>query len=307
MRSLFLIVTGSHSDFTHKLITACDARSIRMSQIGFFDQRIIKRFWGALAATGTALSLLLIFVTIPETGKVTAGIACVAFLILIYIHFWWTSNNLTEVELKIESTTVIVKVGDIFKQPGLKVIAFNEYFDTQVDDEIISHSSLNGIFIDRHLPKALVDLENHLTAYRFDECEILELNETRATGKKQRYDIGTICVYEDFLLAAFSKFNERNQAYLTMPEYLGFLIKFWDNVNRVYAQQSVSTPIFGSGITRIKEHRNISDEELLKIMLWTFRISEMRFKHPAKLNIIIHKDKISQINLLDIKSARNGL
>ena len=42
-------------------------------------------------------------------------------------------------------------------------------------------------------------------------------------------------------------------------------------------------------------------------MLWTFRISEMRFKHPAKLTIVIHKDKIDQINLLDIKSARNGV
>ena len=92
-----------------------------------------------------------------------------------------------------------------------------------------------------------------------------------------------------------------------MPEYLEFLIKFWDEINRVYAQKSVNVPVFGSGITRIKEHRNISDEELLKIMLWTFRISEMRFKYPAKLTIIIHKDKINKINLLDIKMAKNGL
>lgn len=92
-----------------------------------------------------------------------------------------------------------------------------------------------------------------------------------------------------------------------MPKYLSFLIKFWDKVNKIYAQKSVSVPIFGSGITRIKEHRNISDEDLLKVMLWTFRISEMRFKHPAKLTIVIHKSKMDKINLLDIKSARNGL
>lgn len=108
-------------------------------------------------------------------------------------------------------------------------------------------------------------------------------------------------------MTAFSKFDENNQARLTMPEYLEFLINFWDKVNRVYAQQSVSVPIFGSGITRIKEHKNISDEDLLKIMLWTFRISEMRFKYPAKLTILIHKGKIDKVNLLDIKSAKNGL
>jgi hypothetical protein len=92
-----------------------------------------------------------------------------------------------------------------------------------------------------------------------------------------------------------------------MPEYLEFLINFWDRINKVYAQQSVSTPVFGSGITRIKEHKNITDEDLLKIMLWTFRISEMRFKYPAKLTIVVHKEKMASINLLDIKSVRNGI
>jgi hypothetical protein len=92
-----------------------------------------------------------------------------------------------------------------------------------------------------------------------------------------------------------------------MPEYLGFLITFWDKVNIVYGQRSVSVPIFGSGITRIKEHRGISDEDLLKIMIWTFRISEMRFKHPAKLTIVIHSEKMNKINLLDIQETKNGI
>jgi hypothetical protein len=92
-----------------------------------------------------------------------------------------------------------------------------------------------------------------------------------------------------------------------MPEYLRFLIKFWDRVNRIYAQKSVSVPIFGSGTTRINEHKDISDEDLLKMMLWTFRISEMRFMHLAKLIIIIHSGKMDTINLLDIKSSNNGL
>ena len=53
--------------------------------------------------------------------------------------------------------------------------------------------------------------------------------------------------------------------------------------------------------------RSISDEDLLKIMLWTLRISEMRFKHPTRLMVAIHKDNIDKINLLDIKSARYGV
>lgn len=157
------------------------------------------------------------------------------------------------------------------------------------------------------LPNSTTCLAFFILSRRFEEDELLEVNHKRKVGKTQKYSLGTIFVNNDYLLTAFSKFDDKNRAFLTMPDYLAFLINFWDKVNRIYAQKSVSVPIFGSGITRIKEHKNISDEDLLKIMLWTFRISEMRFKFPAKLTIVIHKDKIDKINLLDIKSARNGL
>lgn len=212
-----------------------------------------------------------------------------------------------EINLTIEESTVVIKTGDIFKQEGLKVIAFNEYFDTQVDERIIAQASLNGKFIREYCDCSVSELDAYIENYRFDSDEIKEINADRPEGKKQKFEIGTICVYHDYILTALSKFNRHNEAYLTMPEYLGFLINFWDKVNRVYAQKSVSVPIFGSGLTRIKGHKIIDEQDLLKIMLWTFRISEMRFKHPAKLTIMIHEEKIDKVNLLELKTARNGL
>lgn len=278
-----------------------------MAKVNFFDTRIVKKFSDYTSTISTIFSLLLIFVDIPTENKITLGIIFLFTLSLLYFGIWLKSNNLTEVNLDVEGSIVTVKAGDLFLQDGFKVIAFNEYFDTQVDDNIISHKSLNGLYIDNHLSGPISDLDQRVLNYKFDEDEILEVNQERKVGKKQKYSLGTIFVNEDYLLTAFSKFDDKNRAFLTMPDYLGFLINFWDKVNRIYAQKSVSVPIFGSGITRIKEHKNISDEDLLKIMLWTFRISEMRFKFPAKLTIVIHKDKIDKINLLDIKSARNGL
>ncbi|WP_228298872.1 macro domain-containing protein [Klebsiella michiganensis] len=212
-----------------------------------------------------------------------------------------------EINLTIEESTVVIKTGDIFKQEGLKVIAFNEYFDTQVDERIIAQASLNGKFIREYCDCSVSELDAYIENYRFDSDEIKEINADRPEGKKQKFEIGTICVYHDYILTALSKFNRHNEAYLTMPEYLGFLINFWDKVNRVYAQKSVSVPIFGSGLTRIKGHKIIDEQDLLKIMLWTLRISEMRFKHPAKLTIMIHEGKIDKVNLLELKTARNGL
>lgn len=278
-----------------------------MAKVNFFDTRIVKKFSDYTSTISTIFSLLLIFVDIPTENKITLGVIFLFTLSLLYFGIWLKSNNLTEVNLDVEGSIVTVKAGDLFLQDGFKVIAFNEYFDTQVDDNIISHKSLNGLYIDNHLSGPISDLDQRVSNYKFDEDEILEVNQERKVGKKQKYSLGTIFVNEDYLLTAFSKFDDKNRAFLTMPDYLSFLINFWDKVNRIYAQKSVSVPIFGSGITRIKEHKNISDEDLLKIMLWTFRISEMRFKFPAKLTIVIHKDKIDKINLLDIKSARNGL
>jgi hypothetical protein len=278
-----------------------------MTKVSLFDKRLIENFLKITSVISATLSLVVLFVGIPDECKTTYGWIFIGLLIVIYLVIWVWSNNLNKIDINVEGSEVTIKVGDIFLESGLKAIAFNEYFDTLVDNKIIAESSLNGIFINNHLDVPVSDLDRYISDYSFEPSEILESNTERKSGKNARYQVGTVCMYESYLLAAFTKFDDNNKAAITMPEYLEFLINFWDKVNNVYAQQSVSTPIFGSGITRIKGHKTISDEDLLKIMLWTFRISEMRFKYPAKLTIIIHKDKINKINLLDIKSTRNGI
>lgn len=259
-----------------------------------------------IAILSSIATLASLFLNIPNNDKSKLGIGFVICLVILYIYLWIRSNTLQDIIIDIEGSKVIIKTGDIFEQEGLKVIAFNEYFDTQVDDIIISSKSLNGIFINKYFSNSVDKLDEYIGAYQFENENKLEENNIRTAGKKKKFKIGTVCLYEDFILAVFTKFDNQNKAILTMPEYLEFLIKFWDEINRIYAQKSVSVTIFGSGITRIKEHKNISDEDLLKIMLWTFRISEMRFKYPAKLTIVIHPDKIDKINLFDIKSSTFG-
>lgn len=220
---------------------------------------------------------------------------------------WFRANQLTNINIDIDGSNVNIKCGDLFSEEGLKTIAFNEYFDTIVDDKIISTKSLNGIFINKYFSDKIQQLDDFIVG-NSDELDILNNQVIRRLGGKTvKFKLSTIFVYDEFILTAFSKFDENNKATLTMPEYIEFLINFWDRVNRIYAQKCVSVPIFGSGITRIKEHKNISDEDLLKIMLWTFKLSEMKFKYPAKLTIVVHQDKIGQINLFNVKSIELGL
>jgi hypothetical protein len=272
-----------------------------MSKISFIDRNIFELFLKILSAFTTILSFILIFTEIPKEYKKTIGIIFGLLIIIFYVVIWLWANRLKKINLKINGSNVTIKTGDLFTESDFKAIAFNEYFDTIVDDKIIAKKSINGIFITEKAGISVAELDNQIESYTFHAYEYSSKDESRPRGKKQKYKLGTVCTINEYMLTAFSKFDEHNRAVITMSEYLDFLITFWDNVNKLYAQKNVSVPIFGSGITRIKEHKNISDEDLLKIMLWTFKISEMKFKYPAKLTIVIHESKIDEINLFDVK------
>lgn len=279
-------------------------------KVNFLDKNVRNKFWIYFSVISGILSFILLFNIIPDQYKNSLkyfGYAAFVILILIYLFIWYRANNLTNINIDVEGSNVNIKCGDLFSERGLKTIPFNEFFDTIVDDKIISNKSLNGIFINRFFNDKVNELDTCIIE-NSDSSDIIdnEFERTRG-GKKVKFKLSTLFVHDDFIITAFSKFDEHNRATLTMPEYIEFLINFWDRVNRVYAQKNVSVPIFGSGITRLKEHKNIGDEDLLKIMLWTFKLSEMKFKYPAKLSIIIHEDKIDQINLFNLKSIELGL
>jgi hypothetical protein len=279
-------------------------------KVGLFSKGVRNKFWLYFSVISGILSFILLFNVVPDNYKdylKCFGYLTFVLLIIIYLIIWLRANFLTDVKIDVDGSTVNIKTGNLFKEDGLKVIPFNEYFDTEVDENIIASSSLNGIFIKNCLTTNVNDLDNFIIN-NTDNSDVINPNTFRKLGGKTvKFRLSTIFVFNDYLLTAFSKFDEHNKAVLTMSEYIEFLINFWDRVNRVYAQKSVSVPIFGSGITRIKEHKNISDEDLLKIMLWTFKLSEMKFKYPAKLSVIIHKDKIDKIDLFNLKSTELGL
>ena len=281
-----------------------------MKKVTFFDKRILTKFWGYFSIISGIISFVYLFDFLPDSCEkcnLWIGLSCLIILIIIYLSIWICVNRMRSTKIRIDGSSVIIKEGDIFKEDGYKAISFNEYFDTQVDNKIISEHSLNGIFIKAICANNTEELDRYISE-QCDDDDIIEKGVSRKHGgKTTKYKPSSIVVWEEYLLIAFSKFDDKNRAYLTMPEYIEFLINFWDRVNRIYAQKNVSVPIFGSGITRIKEHKNITDEDLLKIMLWTFKLSEYRFKYPAKLTIIVHKDKIDEINLLDIESMEKGL
>ena len=198
------------------------------------------------------------------------------------------ANFKNKAKIRINNSTVNIIFGDIFKQRELKVIAFNEYFDTLVDDKIISHASLNGQYLDKHISDIeQLDLDIEGDA-RLKE-RITDRNFERKSGKKVKYKLGSIHLHGDYILLAFSHFDENNRARLTLQEYTDCLMNMWNEIDMIYSGKTVSVPLLGNGVTRFKDCK-INEQELLDIILCTYRISKVKFTYPACLNIVLNTE-----------------
>nr|MDA3823279.1 DUF6430 domain-containing protein [Bacteroidales bacterium] len=154
-----------------------------MTKVSFFDRRVVGNFLKITSGISVTLSLVVLFIDIPIECKSTFGWGFIGLLLFIYLVIWVWSNNLNKIDINVEGSDVTIKVDDIFLQPGLKVIAFNEYFDTQVDNRVIAEGSLNGIFIKEYLDISVSELDLHIKRYAFERNEILGSNPDKKQGK----------------------------------------------------------------------------------------------------------------------------
>lgn len=156
-----------------------------MARVRFFDKRIVKIFLTTTSAVSSAISAVVLFIDIPAEWKIKLGCIFVFLLLCCYLIIWIWSKNLNSITIDVEGSDVAIKVGDIFQQNGLKAIAFNEYFDTKVDNKIISENSLNGIFINKYLNITASELNTYIKNYKFESEEEFSCNEKRLDGNKK--------------------------------------------------------------------------------------------------------------------------
>ncbi len=267
-----------------------------------FDMKLVKDIFSFLTVASVLLSFILIVVDVPDKAKKPMSIAFIIVLILFYLLIWLRANFATKTKLTINNSTLIIKRGDIFEEEELKVIGFNEYFDTKVDNVVVSDRTLNGMYLNDHV-QDVDELDRQIDSSETLKASLLSINEDRRVGKCKKYKLGSIFVNEDYLLTAFSKFDETNRAYLSMNDYIDFLLNLWNEIDCVYNGRSVSIPLFGSGITRFKGYDMVSDQELVELLIWSFRVSRIKFTYPSKVTIIIHKSKEDKINFHKLKGC----
>ncbi|MBL0317339.1 MAG: hypothetical protein IPP69_16850 [Flavobacteriales bacterium] len=278
------------------------------TKVGLFNQTLLKTYLATISTVSLFVSFAMIAIQVPDgiCLRVVIGLALAVLLIVLYIMMWVNANQAKATSLRINNSDIEIKCGDIFKAEGLKVIAFNEYFDTLVDDRIIAASTLNGKFILSNADLAQ-KIDRSIEADSRLQTKVVEINQNRLAGKSIKYELGSLHQFGDYLLAAFTRFDQDNRAYLSMRDYVDFLINFWNEMDVLYAGKSVSIPLLGSGITRFKECGDISEQELLELLIWSFKISRIKFPYPSKVTILIHESIMDKINFYKLKEQKNGV
>ena len=273
-------------------------------KVSFFNKQVIKTFCSFVSAISTAISLILIFFPLPEdiTVKLWHAVGLVTVFIVAYLIIWLCANARKEASLKINGIEVSVKTGDLFAENGnLKVIPFNEHFDTKVDDVIISRSSLNGIYINRYFNGAEKELARRIASDPRLK-KVVTVIETPDKGRsRMTYPLGTIHKEGNFLLLAFSKFNQSNEAYLDDKSLWESLINMWREIGTTYAGKSIDLPLVGSGITRL-QNTNINGQDLLELILLSLKVSGLCLNWNVSINIIVHPNNAKHINFYKLEN-----
>lgn len=269
-------------------------------KVGLFNKRIWDQYSKIVSIFCGIVSFIVIFIDIPTAYRFKIGLSLLIILIILFFILLARANFITENTVVINNTKFVIKFGDLFSEQGLKTIAFNEYFDTLVDETLISSNTINGKFIKTKVSN-VSQLDDMITNNIDCKRNIISFNESRTNGKKAKYKLGTSVRFEEYILFAFSHFDENNRAYLNLDDYLSCLTNYWIEVNRIYNGENVIVPLLGTGITRLACGNSISHQKALEIIIKTFEYSNLNFAHSFQVTLVLPKELKPEINLFNLE------
>lgn len=214
--------------------------------------------------------------------------------VLVFLIIWILTTIIYKIYLKIRKKIIIsgnnyeilVEYGNIFKYTKCKkVINFDECFTTQIGDNPadIKKTSICGQYLNANPDLNLTSL--------LSSSQLKSLKSKSKYNNNERYESGRIVPNGDYLLLAFAKFDKDGLGRLTRDEYLKCLSVLWEEIDKYYCQYDVCIPILGAGLTRFDggSGASISKQELLDMMIWSYKLSSHKLKLPNKLHIICTK------------------
>ncbi len=196
------------------------------------------------------------------------------------------------------NTNIQIKFGDLFCEVGVRCIAVNEFFDSELGLPV-SRNSLHGIFLSRCFG-------GHPDA--FDKIISAELEGAqsktvdRKQGKETRYSIGTtanVAINSDrYLCFALCRTDITTlKAEADIPMLWQALKGLYDKARHSLGGASLVLPLVGSGLSGI----GLPARDLLNLVVLSIIAESKKTQIATLVKIILTSDRFDEVDLAEVK------
>lgn len=240
---------------------------------------------------------------------ILAGVWILFFLVCsLYVY---KKRQIEVVELN-NGHHIYVQYGDVFSEDEVLkpqerrniVIPVNRCFDTLVDNDLVSSSTLHGIAMNRLYrengfnPNTLGDaIKNNLNLQQVSYDNLSTVDKRK--GNLKRFPAGTVaeiriseqCTY--FFLG-LSKFDKNLKASTSEEEYVLAMMRLLEFCNERSQQFPVVMPLIGAGLSRTKK----SEKDILNYIIGLVKMNKELINYD--LHIIVRDNGKESIAITDL-------
>lgn len=240
---------------------------------------------------------------------ILAGIWVISFLLCAV--YTYRRRRIEVAELN-NGHHIYVQYGDVFSEAEVLepqkrrniVIPVNRCFDTLVDNDLVSASTLHGIAMNRLYrengfdPNTLEDaIKNNLNLQEVS-YDKLSINDKRK-GNLRRFSAGTVAEIKiseqcTYFFLGLSKFDKNLKAFTSEEEYVLAMMRLLEFCNECSQQFPVVMPLIGAGLSRTKK----SEKDILNYIIGLVKMNRELINYD--LHIIVRDNGKESIAIIDL-------
>lgn len=289
-----------------------------------FCKRMIKYLWCNKNLFGKvffqSMGVLSSFVTIVCSVCTSTLNNAYWFIIVCLIisvgYAIWSIRPKKEIKVRIKpNLKVRVAEGDIFTCPkgSFVVIPVNNFFDTQLKNDVVGKGTLHGMFIKHYLSRqgnTIEKLENEINdairEQRLQKAGTYPNRKFVDSKKCDAYPLGSVIrIMVDgvvYCLVVATEFDEDNHV-ITQPEmFTMMLMRLLKNIDKYCSARPVYMPIIGTGQTGL----DLSKQDILVHLLHCFGLIN-HYVAVKGTNILVYSGDMKEISLNQVENAINKL